>query len=679
MEAKEKIKKEIERLRKKIEEHSRLYYVDSRAVISDYEYDLLFARLRKLEEENPEFQTPDSPTQKVGGEPIEGFEQVEHSVKMLSLDNSYSIDDLREFDLRVRKALPAGRPVAYVAELKIDGVSVSLLYRGGALARAATRGNGVVGDDITANVKTIRSVPLRLTGRFDPGEEIEVRGEVYMPRPDFEKMNEERAAAGEQVFANPRNATAGSLKLLDPKLTARRPLNIFLYWLRRDEKPMPKSHYECLQQLRSFGLRVEPNHARFETLDGLIGHIKKWEEKRSELKYETDGIVVKVDDPAQQNSIGVTSHHPRYAIAFKYPPEQKATKVLGIEVQVGRTGKLTPVANLEPILLSGTTVKRATLHNEDEVKRLGIREGDTVLVRKAGEIIPQIIKVLEEKRTGKEKLFAFPKKCPVCGAPAVRAEGDADSRCPNPFCDAQIRERLQHFCSRQAMDIENLGPSLIDQFVGRGLVRDFGDLYSLKKETLASLERMADKSAQNVIEGIERSKQAPLDRLIFALGIRHVGGRTAQQLADAFGSIGALAAEEEEKLRKVPDIGPAVAASIREFFNLESTRNLIEKLRAAGLKMEAEKRAAGPRALDGKTFVVTGTLSRPRDDVKKTIEAAGGVVTSSISKKTDYLVCGEDPGSKLEKAQKLGVAVIDEKKLGELLSSAPPSPASDTR
>lgn len=679
MEAREKIKKEIERLRKEIEEHSRLYYVDSRAVISDYEYDLLFARLGKLEEENPEFQTPDSPTQKVGGEPIEGFEQVEHSVKMLSLDNSYSIDDLREFDRRVRKALPAGRPVAYVAELKIDGVSVSLLYRGGALARAATRGNGVVGDDITANVKTIRSVPLRLTGRFDPGEEIEVRGEVYMPRPDFEKMNEERAAAGEQVLANPRNATAGSLKLLDPKLTARRPLNIFLYWLRRDEKLMPKSHYECLRQLRAFGLRVEPNHARFETLESLIGHINKWEEKRSELEYETDGIVVKVDDPAQQNSIGATSHHPRYAIAFKYPPEQKATKVLGIEVQVGRTGKLTPVANLEPILLSGTTVKRATLHNEDEVKRLGIREGDTVLVRKAGEIIPQIIKVLEEKRTGKEKPFAFPKKCPVCGAPAVRAEGDVDSRCPNPFCDAQIRERLQHFCSRQAMDIENLGPSLIDQFVGRKLVRDFGDLYSLKKETLASLERMADKSARNVIEGIERSKQAPLDRLIFALGIRHVGGRTAQQLADAFGSIGALAAAEEEKLREVPDIGPAVAASIREFFNLESTRNLIEKLRAAGLKMEAEKRAAGPRALDGKTFVITGTLSRPRDDVKKTIEAAGGVVTSSISKKTDYLVCGEDPGSKLEKAQKLGVAVIDEKKLGELLSSAPPSPASDTR
>jgi DNA ligase (NAD+) len=669
MSADKKIGEEVERLRKEIEEHNRRYYVDAAPVISDYDYDQLFTRLKEIESQYPELASPDSPTQKVGGEPIEGFGQIAHSAPMLSLDNSYNIGDLREFDQRVRKGLPAGKPVAYIAEMKIDGVSISLLYRGGALTRAATRGNGAVGDDITANVKTIRSVPLRLNGKFDRGEELEVRGEVYMSRPDFEKMNEERAAAGEQVFANPRNATAGSLKLLDPKLTARRPLNIFLYWLRRPENLMPKSHFECLEQIRSLGLRVEPNAARLESLDALISHIGKWEEKRSELDYETDGVVIKVDDLAQQGALGATSHHPRFAIAFKYPPEQKSTKVSSIEVQVGRTGKLTPVANLDPILLSGTTVKRATLHNEDEIERLGIREGDTVLVRKAGEIIPQIVKVIEEKRAGSEKPFVFPKECPVCGTPAVRGEDEVDSRCPNPFCDAQIRERLAHFCSRQAMDIENVGPSLIDQLVGGGLVRDFGDLYSLQQDAVASLDRMAEKSARNVVEGIERSKNAPLGRVIFALGIRHVGQRTAQQLAEAFGSIEALGDAPEEQLRTVSDIGPAVAASIREFFTLETTHRLIAKLRDAGLKMESEKRAVGPRPLEGKTFVITGALSRPRDDIKRDIESAGGTVTSSVSKKTGFVVAGEDPGSKLEKAQKLGVPVIDENKLGEMLAA----------
>lgn len=659
--------REINDLRKVIEEHNRRYYVDDAQVISDYDYDQLFTLLKKLEEQYPEFASPDSPTQKVGGEPLEGFEQVEHASPMLSLDNSYSIDDLAEFDQRVRKALPADDRIEYVAELKIDGVSVSLLYRGGVLVRGATRGNGRTGDDITANVRTIRSVPLRLNGDFEPDEEIEVRGEVYMPRGDFEKMNEERAAAGEQQFANPRNATAGSLKLLDPKTTAKRPLNIFLYWLRRRDDLMRVSHSECLEQIRSFGLRVEPHYKVCASFEELAAHIAEWDSRRSELEYETDGMVIKLNSLAQQRSIGVTSHHPRYAIAFKYPPEQKPTKVLSIEVQVGRTGKLTPVANLEPILLSGTIVKRATLHNEDEIKRLDIREGDTVLVRKAGEIIPQIISVLKEKRTGAEPEYEFPKSCPVCGTPALREEEEADYRCPNAFCDAQIRERLQHFTSRQAMDIENLGPSLINQLVDGGLVHDFGDLYSLKKEQLVELERMADKSAENVIAGIEKSKNAPLSRLIFALGIRHVGQRTGQLLAEAFCSIEALAAADEAQLTAVSDIGPTVAESIREFFAQESSKKVIEKLREAGLKMEEEKREAGPRPLDGLMFVITGTLSRPRDEIKREIENAGGRVSSSVSKKTSYVLCGEDPGSKRDNAEKLGVPVIDENKLKELI------------
>ena len=659
--------REIEKLRREIEEHNRRYYVDAAPAISDYDYDRLFARLKKLEAEHPELVTPDSPTQKVGGEPIEGFAQVEHEVQMLSLDNSYSVEDLTEFDQRVRRALPTGEKIAYVAEMKIDGVSVSLLYRGGLLVRGATRGNGRVGDDVTTNVKTIRSVPLRLTGEFDPDEEIEVRGEVYMPRDEFEKMNEERAAAGEQQFANPRNATAGSLKLLDSKTTARRPLSIFLYWLRRKDNLMPPTHSACLEQIRSFGLRVEPNFKVCGSLEELIAHIETWDSKRSELSYETDGIAIKLDSLSQQRSIGVTSHHPRYAIAFKYPPEQKPTKVAGIEVQVGRTGKLTPVANLEPILLSGTIVKRATLHNEDEIKRLDIREGDTVLVRKAGEIIPQIISVMKEKRTGAEQQYAFPEKCPVCGTPVIREKGEADYRCPNAFCDAQIRERLQHFTSRQAMDIENLGPSLINQLVDGGLVHDFGDLYSLRKEQFAALERMADKSAENVLAGIEKSRRAPLSRLIFALGIRHVGQRTAQLLAEAFGSIDALASADEAQLTAVSDVGPTVAASIGEFFGQERAKRVIEKLRAAGLKMEEEKREAGPRPLDGLTFVITGTLSRPRDEIKREIESAGGRVSSSVSKKTSYVLCGEDPGSKRDSAEKLGVPIIDEIRLKEMM------------
>jgi DNA ligase (NAD+) len=661
-------KKEIEQLRSEIARHDRLYYLQAAPEITDFEYDAMFSRLKELEAEHLELVTSDSPTQKVGGAPVDGFAQVEHAVPMLSLDNSYSIEDVREFDARVRKSLPSQESLSYVAELKIDGVSVSLTYMGGVLRRAATRGDGAVGDDITGNVKTISIVPHRLKGRFDPDEETEVRGEVYIPRSDFERMNEEREAAGEQLLANPRNATAGSLKLLDPKMAAKRPMSVFFYWLRAREDRMPDSHFGCLELIREMGLPVEPNATTLRDVDALVEHLEKWETGRSELDYETDGMVIKVNSMAHQRTLGGTSRHPRFAIAFKYPPEQKETTVASIEVQVGRTGKLTPVANLEPVRLSGTIVKRATLHNRDEVERLDIREGDMVMVRKAGEIIPQIVAVVKEKRSGAEKPFAFPEQCPVCGSETSRQEGEVDVRCVNPFCEAQLRERLAHFCSRQAMDIENAGPSLINQLVDRGLVHDFGDLYALTSEKLESLERMAEKSAANVIEAIDRSRKAPLDRLIFGLGIPMVGTRTAKQLADEFGSLDEIASAGVERLTQATDVGPRVAASVKEYFEREAAKKIVEKLRGAGVNMTQERRSEGPRPLDGLSFVITGALSRPRDEIKRDIENAGGKVVSSVSKNTNFLVCGEDAGSKLEKANKLGVPVIDEAALARMLS-----------
>lgn len=665
----DEIIKEIEELRSAIERHSRMYYVENAPEITDFEFDALFTRLKKLEAEWPGLVTPDSPTQKVGGAPSEGFQQVRHGEPMLSLDNSYDEEDLAEFDARVRKGLAASDKIEYVAEIKIDGVSLSILYRGGTLARAATRGNGETGDDITANVRTIRSVPLKLRGSFEPDEEVEVRGEVFMPRPAFEKMNEQREKDGEQPLANPRNATAGSLKLLDPAQVAARPLDAFFYWLRAPRRFNIQSHSGALAQIKDFGLKVEPNMYVAPSLEDLLLHIKKWESRRSELEYENDGIVIKVNSLEQQRTLGVTSHHPRYAIAFKFPPEQKPTKVLNIGIQVGRTGALTPVADLEPVLLSGTMVKRSTLHNEDEVKRLGIRVGDMVVVRKAGEIIPQIVEVLKDRRDGTETEFIFPESCPVCGTPASRPEGEAVVRCPNAWCDAQVRERLQHFVSRQAMDIENLGPSLVNQLVDNKLVSDFADFYSLSQDSLAALERMGEKSARNVIESIEKSRNAPLSKLIFGLGIRHVGSRTAASLADAFGTIEALSQADEEALVAVEDIGPKVAAAIIEFFAQPHTAEVLRKLAAAGVNPVAEKRISAGGPLEGKSFVITGTLSRPREDFKKDIENAGGKVLTSISKKTDYLLCGRDPGSKREKAEKLGVAVIDEKALEDMLTA----------
>lgn len=667
---------EIESLREQLRYHNWRYYVLADPEITDYEYDQLFTRLKTLESEHPDLITPDSPTQSVGGAPIEGFEQVRHQTPMLSLDNSYSVDDLREFDERVRKNLPSDAVVEYVAELKIDGVSVSLQYRDGALALAATRGNGVTGDDITANARTIRALPQKLLGGNPPAL-LEVRGEVFMPGKEFERINAAREQDGLNLFANPRNATAGSLKLLDPAETARRGLDLFAYWVRTDGAPLP--HAENLALLKQWGFKVEPHFAVFRDMDALIAHLDAWEHKRHELDYETDGMVIKVNDPAQQQALGATSHHPRFAIAFKYPPEQKPTVVLGIDIQVGRTGKLTPVARLEPVFLSGTTVTNATLHNPDEIQRKDVRVGDTVIVQKAGEIIPQIISVVKEKRTGEERPFVFPDKCPACGAPADKPEGEADARCTGLHCPAQTRERLRHFASRQAMDIETLGPALINQLADKGMASDIGDLYALTAEQLQSLERMGEKSARNIVEALERSKRQPLDRLLFGLGIRQVGTRAAQILADHFGSVHDLAQASEEDLVAVPEIGPVAARSIVSFFAREETGDLIRRLEAAGLTLEQE-RSGEPDAqpLQGLSIVITGALSRPRDEWKRIIESAGARVTSSVSKKTDFVLAGQDPGSKLEKAEKLGVKVIGEQDLSAMLQGAP-APVQDTK
>lgn len=660
------VQNKIEELRERLRCHNWRYYVKADPEITDYEYDQLFQQLKQLEAANPEYVTPDSPTQVVGGEPLTGFQQAAHATPMLSLDNSYNYDDLREFDGRVRRGLPGDARVEYVAELKIDGVSVSLLYRKGVLERAATRGNGRVGDDVTAAARTIRSLPLKLMG--DAPEVLEVRGEVFLPHAAFERLNAERAEADEPLFANPRNATAGSLKLLDPSITAKRRLDLFVYWL-REEPESNTTHIDNLTRLENYGFRVEPNRALFDGIDPLIEYLEKWERGRHTLPYETDGVVVKVNDPAHQAALGATTHHPRYAIAYKFPPEQKETRVLNIRIQVGRTGKLTPVAELDPVFLSGTTVSNATLHNADEIQRKDVRIGDMVVVQKAGEIIPQIIRVAAEKRTGAETPFEFPKTCPVCGAPAERPEGEVDVRCTGYWCGAQVRERVKHFASRQAMDIESLGPALVNQLLDSNVIADYADLYYLKMDDLLPLERMADRSARNLIDALEKSKSQSLDRLIFGLGIRHAGQRAAQLLAEHFGSLDALAAAAEEELVQVSEIGPTVAKSVTSFFSQEETKRVIEKLRAAGMNMKMDAGAKdGPQTLEGKTFVITGALSRPRDDIKRLIESAGGRVSSSISKKTDYLVAGQDPGSKHDKAVSLGVTVIDENALMDLLS-----------
>ncbi len=656
------LKEQVERLKRELRRHEKLYYADNRPEISDRQYDLLLKDLEKLERDHPELVTGDSPTQRVGGEPSGGFDVVEHKARMFSMDNTYSHDELREFDERVRKNLGGGK-YEYVAELKIDGVSVSLTYKDGVFVRGATRGDGLKGDDISANLRTIRAIPLRLecgSGAACLGM-MEVRGEAYMQLESFRKINAEKEKDGEELFANPRNAAAGSLKQLDPKIVAKRGLNIFMHGIGYYEGKDLKSQSELLEGLKGLGFRVNPNYKVCAGIENVIEYCDAWQDKRSGLDYDIDGIVVKVNSFAQQKALGATSKSPRWMIAYKFPAERVKTKLLDIKVQVGRTGTLTPVAVLEPVFVAGTTVTHASLHNEDEIKRKDIRIGDTVIIEKAGEIIPQVVEAVVSARTGREKRFAMPGKCPACGAGTKREEGEVAVRCENVFCPAQLKESITHFASRTAMDIEGLGESITDQLVDKGLVRDYGDIYSLRAERLEGLERMGAKSAKNLEDAIEGSKDRPLNKLIYALGIRHVGEHIADILAKRYGSIEGLSAQKKEDLVKVNEIGPIVAASIEEYFSNKASGAVLRKLREAGVKMEdAGKKVASPR-LEGKTFVFTGELrdfSRP--DAEQAVRDLGGSASSSVGKKTDYLVAGDKPGSKYDKAKKLGIRIIDE-------------------
>jgi DNA ligase (NAD+) len=654
---------EIEKLRNEIRRHEDLYYLQDSPEISDLEYDQLLSKLQALEEAHPELITPDSPTQRVGGRPAEGFPEVLHRRPMLSLDNSYNIDELRAFDQRCQK-LAEGRKLEYVAELKIDGLSLSLQYENAVLTRGVTRGDGRIGEEVTQNARTIRSVPLRLKSdaRKIDGE-VEVRGEVFTPLDVFRKTNAEREEQGEPRFANPRNAAAGAIRQLDSRLVARRKLDMFAYdLLVGGNKPFP-THWRALEWLQQAGFRVNANKKLCKSIDEVIEFANEMEKLRDELSYEIDGLVVKVNSTALQDEFGSTQKAPRWAIAYKYPARQASTKVLSIVVQVGRTGALTPVANLEPVFLAGTTVSRATLHNEDEIERLGLKIGDWVMIEKSGEIIPKVLSVIKSKRTGKEKTFKPPTHCPVCGSEISRIEGEVVARCVAADCAAQLVGRLLHFASRRAMRIEGLGDVLAIQLVEANLVKDVGDLYDLTLEQVAGLPRMAKKSATNLLEQIEASKSRDLANLIYALGIRHVGERTAGILAQHFGSLASLANATTEELDDIPEIGLTVAESVRDWFDDEGNRKLCDRLRAAGVRTELAKQSSVQvdERFAGKQFVLTGKMEGyTRDEARELIEARGGRVNSSVSKKTDFVIAGDDAGSKLDKATALGIDVIDE-------------------
>lgn len=660
--SREEARKRIAELREQIAYHEKKYYVDNDPQISDYEFDQLMAELRRLEEAYPEFITPDSPTQRVGEKPVEGFPTVEHRRPMLSLDNCYDVEELKEFDERIRKLLP-GEKIEYVCELKIDGLSISITYLDGRYHQAVTRGDGFRGDDVTAQVKTIRSLPLTIPAKG----EVEVRGEVYLSYEAFRKINQEREKNGEPLFANPRNAAAGSIRLLDPKEVARRNLDLYLYYIFVNGEEFP-SQWENLQQLKKFGFKTNPHNRLCHSLDEVIDYYREWTEKRDKLEYDVDGVVVKVNSTRQRELLGSTAKSPRWAIAFKFPARQATTRIKDIIIQVGRTGALTPVAILEPVQISGTTISRCTLHNEEELKRKDIRIGDYVLIERSGDVIPHVVSVMKERRTGQEKPVIWPKHCPVCHSAIYKEEGEAISRCINPSCPARIRESILHFASRRAMNIEGLGEALVDQLLNAGLVKQIPDLYSLKYEDLVRLERMGPKSAQNLLSQIEDSKSRELWRLIFALGIRHVGEKMAQAIARKFRDLERLAAASEEELMDIEDVGPKVARSIVFFFKQPENRKMLARLKSAGLNFKEKEEKAGPKPLEGLTFVLTGTLSSmTRDQAKEIIEKLGGSVGSSVSRKTDYLIVGEDPGSKLEKARELGVKTLNEQEFLKLI------------
>ncbi|RKZ23700.1 DNA ligase (NAD(+)) LigA [bacterium] len=656
----EHIRKEVERLRKEISYHDYRYYVLNDPVISDYEYDMLVKKLKELEEKYPELITPDSPTRRIGDAITGEFPTVEHTIPMLSLDNTYSEEEVREFDRKVKRLLETDEEIEYAVELKIDGVAVSLEYRDGKFYRGSTRGNGHIGDEITNNLRAIKTVPLRLLTEEEEFMNIEVRGEVYMPRKAFEELNKEREKRGEPLFANPRNAAAGTLKNLDPKVVAERKLDIFIHTIPEPPHGL-RTHASSIEKMREIGFKVTPFLRVVKGIDAVFPIIEEWNEKRKELDFDIDGMVIKVNDFTLQRNLGETEKAPRWAIAYKFPAEQAVTKLVKIELSVGRTGVVTPVAILEPVFISGTTVSRATLHNEDEIRRKDIRVGDYVVVEKGGEIIPKVVKVVKDRRTGKEKEFVFPDTCPVCGAKLVREEGEAAWRCINVACPAQIKGRILHYGSRNAMNIEGLGDVLVDMLVERGLVKDYGDLYYLKKEDISSLERMGEKSAENLLQEIEASKQRELERLIFGLGIRHIGIHAARILANRYHSIDRLKEASFEELAGIKGIGPISARSIKQFFEQEGNLRVLEKLRKAGVRMEEEVLEEGEKPLQGKKFVFTGALeTMTRDEAQREVIRLGGEVSSSVSKKTDFVVVGKDPGSKYKKAISLGVKTITE-------------------
>jgi len=663
----DEIRRKVERLREEIHHHDYKYYVENNPEISDYEYDRLVKELKKLEERYPSLQSPTSPTQRVGGMPVEGFPTVEHPIPMLSLENTYSEEEIREFERRLHRELP-GEDFEYVVELKIDGVSVSLIYEDGNFLRGSTRGDGRRGDEITTNLKTIHTIPLKLRKKV-PGR-IEVRGEIYMTRSGFLSVNKERKEKGEPLFANPRNAAAGSLKLLDPRITSQRPLDNFIYLFPYSTQvPIPSTHMECLEKLKEWGFRINPYLKLCKSIGEVINFCNSWAEKREELDYDVDGMVIKVSSIDQQSRLSSTTKSPRWAIAYKFPAKQATTTIRNIIVQVGRTGALTPVAVLNPTPLAGTTITRATLHNEDEIRRKDIRIGDTVLIEKGGDIIPQVVKVVESKRKGTEKKFSMPKSCPVCGTEVVRLEDEAVSRCIGSSCPAQLREKIAHYARRGAMNIEGLGDKLIEQLVDEGIVSDVADLYGLDLDTLSGLERMGEKSSRNLLSQIEQSKSQSLSRLIFAIGIRYVGIRGARILAENFRSIEDLAKAGKEELEAILEIGPRTAQSIVLFFREKRNKELLDRLKKWGVRMKEEKEEKGEIPLAGKKFIFTGGLEHfSRQEAKDLVERLGGRAISSLSKSVDYVVAGKNPGSKYEKAKKLEVRILSEKEFKKLIS-----------
>ena len=666
------LEKRIEALREKIRYHEHRYYVLDAPDISDAEFDKLTNELKRLETAHPGLVTPDSPTQRVGGKPREGFVKVEHSSPMLSLDNAYSEEELRAWERRVHE-LSGRKDVEYVCELKLDGMSLALRYEDGRLARGTTRGDGSVGEDVTLNVRTVRSVPLvvpeETLKKAGLPADFEVRGELLMPLAGFQKMNEEREKQGLSRFANPRNAAAGTVRQLDSSITAQRRLDFFGYSLLKDGRTYFDRHWASLNALEKAGFKVNPKRTLANNIEEVWNFIGQWEEKRESLPYEIDGIVVKGDRVSLQEELGFTGKAPRWAIAYKYAARGGTTKIEDILVQVGRTGKLTPVAVLQPVSIGGTTVGRATLHNMDEIERLGVKIGDWVEVERGGDVIPKVVKVVEDKQHPRgRKKFHMPERCPVCGGHVVRTEGEADHRCVNANCPAKLRESILHFASRGVMNIDGMGDALVNQLTDCGLVKSVADIYKLTKDDLLTLERMGDKSAQNVLEEIEGSKKLPLERVVYGLGIRFVGERTAQFLAEHFGSIDALMRASVEELQDVNEVGPRITESIVEFFQESKNRQLVERLREAGLTLTGKKKQKGTK-LAGKTFVLTGTLTKyTRDQAKKMIEDAGGQVSGSVSKKTDYVVAGTDAGSKLDKAKELGVEVIGEKEMEAMVA-----------